>query len=334
MKTGTGKPKKIILSVLIAVLIFAVFDICVTEIRAKKIPHGYASIEEGRALLLVNTEYYENYSQNDVDFRMRKSGASIDELLAASADSVKKFSFFEKFYLDRRVSRMYGKLKRNDYTLPPIDEITFVKMDMTLEGGASGYTHGTQIYLNGVNVTVNSLLSFLPEFNKSMDELLWHELYHCLTRCNPDFRTETYSLIGFTVADSDYELPPCLRERVLSNPDVEHHNSHATFLIDGQKTDCFVAWITTKDYAEAQSSWSECEAVALVPVDGTDIYYLAQQTSNFDEVFGTNTYYVIDPEECLADNFAYAMLYGVKGRDGRGYPNPEIIEGILDIVSR
>ena len=38
---------------------------------------------------------------------------------------------------------------------------------------------------------------------------------------------------------------------------------------------------------------------------------------------------VTDPEECMADNFAYAMLYGMKGKDGKGYPNPEIIQGII-----
>ena len=52
------------------------------------------------------------------------------------------------------------------------------------------------------------------------------------------------------------------------------------------------------------------------------------RASNFDEVFGTNTGYVIDPEECLADNFSYAVIYGEKGAEGNGYPNPEIIEAI------
>lgn len=331
-KQKTGKRKIILLSVLLLIVIVGVFDICITEINAKKIPHRFASVDEGRALLLANTEYYDHYSQNDIDFRMKKTDATIDELLDASTDSVKKFNFFEKLYIDHRIAKMYRKLSTNHYTLPEIEEIVFVNMNMDLEGGASGYTHGTEIYLNAVNVSVCSMLGMIPGFNESMDELLWHELFHCLTRCNPDFKSEMYSLIHFTVVDSDYELPPCLREKALSNPDVEHHNSYATFSIDGQEVDCFTVWLTTKSYAEAQSGWSDCEAVALVPIDGTDTYYLSEQASNFDEVFGTNTYYVIDPEECMADNFAYAMLYGVKGKNGQGYPNPEIIQGIIDIV--
>ena len=43
---------------------------------------------------------------------------------------------------------------------------------------------------------------------------------------------------------------------------------------------------------------------------------------------------MIDPEECMADNFKYAVLYGMDGPDGKGYPNPEIIEGVLEILSK
>ena len=47
-----------------------------------------------------------------------------------------------------------------------------------------------------------------------------------------------------------------------------------------------------------------------------------------------DTGYVTDPEECMADNFAYAMLYGMKGKDGKGYPNQEIIQGIIDYLKQ
>ena len=71
-----------------------------------------------------------------------------------------------------------------------------------------------------------------------------------------------------------------------------------------------------------------------MPVDGTDIYYTPEQAENFDEIFGKNTEYVIDPEECMADNFAYALCFGKEGPGQNGYPNPEIIEGILEYISR
>ena len=209
-------------------------------------------------------------------------------------------------------------------------EIIYIKTDMNVEGGNSGYTHGNEIYLSSTNIK----LSWIPGAGECFEHLLWHELFHCLSRNNPDFRTEMYSLINFTVSDFDFELPPCVCDKYFHNPDVEHHNSYATFLIDGQEIDCYTAWITTKSYAEAQSGFMSNDATVLVPIDGTDVNYAREEASNFDEVFGTNTGYVTDPEECMADNFAYAMLYGMKGNDGNGYPNPEIIQGIIDYLKR
>ena len=223
------------------------------------------------------------------------------------------------------------KLRKNGYALPQTGEIIYIKTDMSTEMGNSGYTHKNQIYLNSFNI----MFSVIPGgASQYFDKLLWHELFHCLTRNNPEFRSQMYSLIDFTVTGSDFELPPCVRERTLSNPDVEHHDSYATFIIDGEETDCFTVWITTMDYSEARSVSDPWKTTALVPVDGSDIYYTSEQASNFDDVFGTNTGYVTDPEECMADNFSYAMLYGMDGKDGQGYPNPEIIQGIIDIVSR
>jgi len=46
-------------------------------------------------------------------------------------------------------------------------------------------------------------------------------------------------------------------------------------------------------------------------------------------VFGRSTGCVVDPEECMADNFSFAMAYGP---DGAEYPNPEIIEAILEYI--
>ena len=324
------KRRKALLIILGLIIIWGMVNLCITLIFSGLIPHRYASAQEGREIMLSNTKYYDNMTQNDFDFRMRKSGATKEEFLEASRESVSDFNFIDKWYLNSRLARMALHFKLKGYDIPEVEKIVFIKADMELESGASGYTHGTQIYLSDDLVTIYALMNIITGFSEYMDKLLYHELFHCLTRSNPQFRTDMYSLIHFTVTDTEYELPPCVLERYISNPDVEHHNSYATFLIDGELIDCYTACITTKSYAEAQSGFMSNDATALVPVDGTDIYYTSEQASNFDEVFGTNTGYVTDPEECMADNFAYAMLYGMKGNDGNGYPNPEIIQGIID----
>ena len=334
MKHKKGKVKRILLIILSLLVLTSAVYLSMIKIISGKIPHHFASAKEGRDLMLSNTEYYGNFTQNDIDFRLQKSGGTLDELLDVSTAEIKNFSFFEKIYIDSRIAKMKKTLDKNGYELPPVDEIVFVKSDMEVESGASGYTHGTQIYLNSAVVTAYSLLSFIPQTNQLADELLWHEMFHCLTRCNPDFRKEMYSLINFSIADSDFELPPSVLEYYINNPDVEHHDSYATFNIDGKDTDCYTAFITTKHFEEAKCGFMQCNETVLVPVDGTDKYYTTGQASNFDDVFGRNTPYTCDPEECLADNFSYAMTYGIEGIDKNGYPDSEIIQGIIDIMSK
>lgn len=322
-----GIVKKVFLIIAAILLVWLLTDIIVTEVYAGKIPHHYASAKEGRELMLSNTEYYENVTQIDIDNRLGKSGGTLDELLEASTAEVKSFNIFEKYIIDRRIANMAKTIARNDYELPYLEEIVFIKTDMTVEGmAASGYTHGTQIYLNSTNI----MISVIPEAGNFFEQLLWHELFHCLTRNNPEFRSEMYSIIHFTVTGTEYELPPCIKDLYRSNPDVEHHNSYATFNINGQDIDCFVVWI----YMQQEDGSYTDDTPVLVPIDGTDTYYLPEQASNFNEVFGGNTDYTIDPEECLADNFKYAMYYGIDGWNGQGYPNPEIIQDIIDVMKK
>ena len=328
------KIKRIFKIIAIIIMVVAAADLCMTAVFSRKIPHRYASAQEGKQLMFSNTDYYSSYTQNDIEFRMKRSGATMDELLQVSADEVRDYYFFEKYSIDHEIAKMAIKLAWNNYELPETEEIVFVKTDMSVEMGNSGYTHGTQIYLNSGFVTIYSVMNIIPGFSEYFDELLWHEYFHCLSRCNPEFRAKMYSLIHFTVTDSDFELPSSVLERYINNPDIEHHDAYATFLIDGKNVDCYTAWITTMDYAKAQLEEDSCTTVALVPIDGSDTYYTRQQASNFDDVFGTNTRYVTDPEECMADNFAYAMNYGIRGKAGKGYPNPEIIEGVIDEVKR
>ena len=214
------------------------------------------------------------------------------------------------------------------YRLPATDSIVFAKTTMREECGAAGYTHGDEIYL--CDLLFDYARSKDAEAQAFFNYIVAHELFHCLTRSNPQFRKDMYQLIHFTVQDEEYPLPESVFQSFISNPDVEHHNAYATFIIDGQPVDCFTALVTTRGFENPGDSFFYTMTTGLVPVDGTDIWYRPEDAANFDEIFGKNTGYVIDPEECMADNFSYALVYGLEGRD---YPNPEIIKGILDYLS-
>ena len=38
--------------------------------------------------------------------------------------------------------------------------------------------------------------------------------------------------------------------------------------------------------------------------------------------------------EAMADNFSFSVVYGTDGPDHKGYNNPKIIDGIIDILSK
>ena len=81
------------------------------------------------------------------------------------------------------MDRLEGIIEERGYHLPPLDEITFICTTMKDESDASAYTHGTQIYLNG---------NYIDSCNEDSEKetvflyIMAHELFHCLTRCNPD----------------------------------------------------------------------------------------------------------------------------------------------------
>lgn len=316
---------------LMIVLLAGMFTSCADK-KSNNFNYKYADVSEGIELMLGNTEYYEGLTANDLEYKMQKKNATLEEYKEFAKLQVLEFSEEEKKALDECMASINEKVSKKGKNIPPIDQIVFIKTTQEEECGSSAYTHGTQIYLSSI---VTKMLTLDDESIKIHGEnLLWHEIFHCLTRCNPDFRKEMYKLINFTVQEEDYKIPPSVLEYFISNPDVERHNSSAVFDIGGKQVECFTALVTTKHFEKPGDSFFECMTTALVPVDGTDIFYTPDDAVNFNEIFGINTGYVIDPEECLADNFGYAMTYGVGGPDGSGYPTPEIIEGMLDYMQK
>ena len=295
-----------------------------------KIRYRFATQAEGRQLLLANTEYYNSLTQADIDWRMRRSGATLDELKNFAWNSVCDFTDEDKVTIGKAVAFVESKLHDMGASLPfPQDDIVFIKTTMEEESDAGAYTHKTEIY-------VGERLIGLYESNPLyLYELIAHELFHTLTRNSPEFRRQMYSLIGFTATGTDYVFAPAIREMILTNPDVEHFDSYAEFTINGVKRNCTWLSLYTKTWAEASAIAGERASFfnfyqgVLVPIDELGVYYPASEVPDFWDVVGRNTNYVFAPEESMADNFAYAVVYGPNGRD---YQTPELITQIIDLL--
>ena len=60
--------------------------------------------------------------------------------------------------------------------------------------------------------------------------------------------------------------------------------------------------------------------------NGKTIVYTIDDLDNFWEKVGKNTFYTIDPEEIMAENFRYAFLRN------QNMQSPEIIEKVKNII--
>ena len=286
----------------------------------RRISYTIASREEGKRLMLANNEYFDKLIQNDLEFRMHKTGVTLEQYRAFAAEQVMDFTSEEKYVLNAVMSKLEELFRENAPSLPHLN-VTFIRTTMAEEGGALAYTHKSEIYLGG------SLFSKYPPMK--IMKTVCHELWHCLSRYHPELRKKLYALINFKIADHDYPIPDDIKEFFLTDPDVEHRDASSMFNIEGKLLECFCTIRTSERYKDGDDgAFFEKLLPVLVATDGSG-WFPFDRARNLDEVFGKNTGYTIDPEECIADNFSYAVCFGM----GPDYPSPEIVEGILKILS-
>ena len=129
-------------------------------------------------------------TQNDLDYRMQKKNASLNEYMDFAAEQVLDFTDDEKARIDELMTYIEHRFSEGGYQLPELDPIVFISTTQKEECGSTAYTHGTQIYLD--------MNTFMDKSNDDYAKTtMAHELFHCLTRSNPDFRRDMYKLIHF-----------------------------------------------------------------------------------------------------------------------------------------
>ena len=287
----------------------------------------FATREEGRKLILDNTQYYNRLTQTDIDWRAREEGATLDELIAFAQKNVMQFRHDEIELVLQTVSFIEHRLDCLNCQLPLPDEIIFVKSNLKDESSIFAYTSKNVIFLN-----VN--LFWQKETFRNI--VIAHELFHCITRHSPEFRKEMYSLVGFMVMDRDIVFPEPIRRVIMANPDVEHIDNYATFTLDGEKRKCTLLSFYVHTWAEAcaiegpTTRFFDHIRTVLVPLDALDRPHDYEEASDFWAKMGRNTKYVSSTEECLADNFSYAIVYG----EAIEYQSPHLMKALLRALSQ
>lgn len=318
-----------------------------SDLQQKNTPlrFRFASQAEGRMLKLSDTTYYNRLTQMDIDWRMQKENATVQELMAYSCMQISDFTPEEQKAVSRAMAIIQDSLNAIGCSLPLPEELVFVKTTMKDEREAAAYTTGNQIFLSNGFLVVDT--DRHPQAHTGMVSTLAHELFHCISRNSPAFRQKMYSLIGFTVMDREIVFPDSIRARIAANPDVEKYDSYGTFTINGQHGRYTLVSVYDKTWAESQikqptgsmrlgsgRGFLRNIEFVLFSLDDFRVSHSLfklkkEQMEDFWAQVGDNTLYIFAPEEIMAENFSKAIVSNIpKGK----HRSPWLLQNIVDAL--
>lgn len=285
--------------------------------------------EQAKKILGSKDTYTTELSTFDLKMYLGKDNMTEADYRKFSVAQVCEWDEMTRTLIADMADRLNKKIKEKGLKLNvPKEGMSVILTTMKEAGGAAGYTRGTTIVL------YKDLLEQYKKEGKedNLEELMAHEMFHILTRMNPDFRKQMYSQIGFTVMPKSVVIPAGLKEMSIGNPDVNAHDSYATFTVDGKKVNC--AMVIYSDTPYNGGILFKYIKIGLLEIDpqtsepllenGKYRLYDIDQTSDFYDKVGRNTGYIIDPEEALADNFVIV----VTKKDYSKYKTPELLKRI------
>jgi len=302
------------------------------DVQLGKATVHFASQSEGRQILTARDEFIQRLSPFDRSARMKTDQAvSEDELLVFIGKNVAEWSKDETQTVQAAIEALQPLLRDLRLSLPPT--VQLIKATGTEEGNAA-YTRATAIVLPQ---------SELGKSQKDLQKLICHELFHILSRKNPELRERLYEIIGFTKCN-EIALSPDLERRKITNPDAPRNDHFIRLAIDGHESlamPILLSRVETYDVKRGGEFFAYLQFQFLIvekdgrsgnlkPVteDSSPKLVGMERVSGFMEQVGKNTDYIIHPEEILADNFALLVL------DAGNAASPEILQKMREVFLR
>ena len=286
----------------------------------------FATIEQGRKILGAKDAYTAKLSRFDFAAKMHTlKDVNQNDYRALAADSVVNWSDEEKKNIEPVLEQVSKDLAFLKWQFPPT--VYLIKTNGREEGGMS-YTRNNGVVLPGRG-------------NTRLKGLITHELFHVLSRHNPEMRDQLYAVIGFKKGN-DIKIPEPLSQMTIANPDCPKLEHYIEVTYEGKKVCGTIVLYSEKPYdVNSGGSFSRYMTTKLMIVeqDQKDKLYKAvlrdgqpqllniADVNGFYEQVGRNTNYLIHPEEAMADNFT--ILAG--GRTN--VRSPEILEKIRAVLS-
>jgi len=248
------------------------------------------------------------YSREHTDFdraiRLGKPGATEQEYLKAAAKDVQNWTLDEQTALKTYFATIDSVVSANKYHINLPDTIKVIKTTAREEFGAEGYTRENRIMLN-VGAQPLSV------------GLVAHELFHVISRYNPQLRDRIYGVFHFKPCNN-IVYKPALGNKVITNPDCPFVAHYLTLNIKGEQKDVALIMYSPNDYHEGYTM-DRYVAIGLLGLTGDDqhkapliedgkpVIYNIETVPDFQAQVGSNTPYILHIEEISAEHFAGLM---------------------------
>ena len=289
---------------------------------AAKIGFHLATKTEGRILITVDDTYISRSTPLDFRLRLGRDNVTAEDYKKFASRQVRDFSKSDRLAISNAFVRLNRRFAAIGFKSPLTNDIVFVKTTMREEFRAAGYTRGTAVYLR------DDLLSNLPAM--MLDHLLAHEISHVLSRQSPEFRRKMYEAIGFSIC-AEPKFSKKVRAHIANNPDVERYDCKSVFTIDGKPTEATIVTYLPNLNCRPRDFFREVRPM-VVPISQPGRVLCTEEVPDFWKVVGKNTGYVIAAEECMADNFALALMVFDNPKAMSALPNPEITRKIISAL--
>jgi hypothetical protein len=290
----------------------------------------FATVEEGRELLATPDAFTKQLGPLELQIRLATDKpVTADDYIKHVTGEVLPWTDAEMKTMTAVIASLRERLAGLSLSLPK--QILLVQMSGRDESGAA-YTRGDAIML-----PQNKLGDA-----RGLESLLAHELFHVLSRHDPEQRKKLYAIIGFTPCGGDVALPESIAPRRITNPDApmidyairvmhkdEEFPAAPILLADLERFDparpvtLFQVWqLKLLALAEHEGKFSPLLR------DGVPMMFDASDNASYRVQIGGNTGYIIHPDEVLADNFVH-MAMGTKDLQ-----SPRIVEEMRKIFTQ
>lgn len=267
----------------------------------------FATVEAGEELIGTQDRFTGQLGKLEIQLRMGSAGDFTEQqYLKRLQAGVAQWSSTDIDIVKKSVAILHERMKK--YCLPFPDQIHLIRVSAEVEQNAP-HCRGASIVLPD---------SFFAKQDDATS-ILAHELFHVLSRFNPELRDRLYRIIHFERSNKIC-LPDTLQDQRLTNPDAPINEHVIQLMIDGNKTPAVpVLLIKTKEFRsgglfanlDLKIMLLKNEEGEFVPklVDGMPQLLHPREVPDYLNQIGRNTKYIIHPEETLADNF-WMMLLG------------------------